>query len=171
VKNFYQIIIQLGTHLHSSIAKKRQKQAYLIAFPCDQWRLNRSERRPNGQSLSPLPSRQARRERTIAMAPNKIFTKGARPPPTALSIRGPAQVAHDQCNVRKARGLHSSKIRKGWGPGRPHAAFFHSSENVTYDDASPATGVCQERDLQPDLVACRCRLGGLARPQRTRKQG
>ena len=45
------------------------------------------------------------------------------------------------------------KLGRGGGPGRPHAAFFHSSENVTYDDASPATGVCQERDLQPDLVA------------------
>ena len=45
------------------------------------------------------------------------------------------------------------KLGRGGGPGRPHAAFFHSSENVTYDDASPATGVCQERGLQPDLVA------------------
>ena len=85
-------------------------------------------------------------------APNKIFTKGARPPPTALSIRGPARVTtHDQCKVRMAS--IPRKLGRGGGPGRPHAAFFHSSENVTYDDASPATGVCQERGLQPDLVA------------------
>ncbi|KXG37756.1 hypothetical protein SORBI_3001G121800 [Sorghum bicolor] len=82
----------------------------------------RSESRPNGQSLSPLPTRQARRERTIATAPNKNFHQrrdatGHHQPRCPFVVR--LKLTHDQCNVRMAS--IPAKISKGRAPGRPTA--------------------------------------------------
>ena len=91
------------------------------------------------------------------MAPNKILDQTKFSPKSeATTNRAVHSWSGSSNNTRPVQcpdGFHSAKIRKRRGPCRPHAAFFHSSENVAYDDASPATGVCQERDLQPDLVA------------------